>query len=189
MILIHCVVFTGKKQQIFYFCKVSADVSSWCPVFGCLRNHPPPQSPKMAKPTFRRKTFRLVKWHGFAEADWEDVTLEIVDAKNISKRPSFKAGSPLGETKELRFSMGVLGDTGRKLQNWFNKLMKFQHEFESCESMILIGVFFWKDLWTWLWGYVWHICGFVFGSSCTQRFWRRDVVTDIDWRQITKVEV
>lgn len=29
----------------------------------------------------------------FAEADWEEVTLEIVDAKNISKRPTFKAGA------------------------------------------------------------------------------------------------
>lgn len=35
-------------------------------------------------------------WHGFVEADWEDVTLEIVDAKNISKRPTSKAGHDCG---------------------------------------------------------------------------------------------
>jgi len=32
----------------------------------------------------------------FVEADWEDVTLEIVDAKNISKRPTSKAGHDCG---------------------------------------------------------------------------------------------
>ena len=44
------------------------------------------------------------------EADREEVRLEIVDAKNISERSTFKAGGHLGKPKSWR--MGE-GDTGR----------------------------------------------------------------------------
>lgn len=137
-----------------------------------------------AKPTFRLVKFDMFcrDWLGRCDAG-NCRCKEHLETSNFQGRARLR-GKPKSCVFRWEFSV-TLGESYKiDLTNNPDLCMNLNH----VNLWFWLVCFFWKDLWTWLWGYVWHICGFVFGSSCNQCFWRRDVITDIDWRHITKAE-